>query len=113
MSNGFFQISSWKKIKSKYILSQIFEKLKVNKLLNIIRYNKQMKIKLKKNKRDYKREFSKIVIEIIPKDNVYGCFVNINYKNKLYYHFYFNDNNNKEIERAYINQNDKVLKKKL
>ena len=59
MNNSIFQASSWKKIKSKYILSQIFENLKQKKLLNTIRYNKNIKIKLKKNKRDYIREYSK------------------------------------------------------
>ena len=113
MINGIFQTSSWKKIKSKYILSQIFENLKQNKLLNIIRYNKIIKIELKKNKRDYIREYSKLVIEIIPKENVYGNFINIYYKNAPYYHIYFNDNYNEEIEKQYINLNDKVSKIKV
>ena len=113
MNNSIFQASSWKKIKSKYILSQIFENLKQKKLLNTIRYNKKIKIKLKKNKRDYIREYSKIVIEIIPKENVCGYFININSKYAPYYHFYFNDDNNEEIEKLYINENDKVSKIKI
>ena len=74
-------------------MKQIFENLKQNILLNIIRYNKKIKVKLKKNKNDYKKEYSKIVIEIIPKENVYKDFVNIKYEYKPYCHIYFNNNN--------------------
>ena len=87
MNNSIFQANSWKKIKSKYILSQIFENLKQKKLLNTIRYNKNIKIKLKKNKRDYIREYSKI----IPKDfNIYVETVESSLGNyKMDYELYF------------------------
>ena len=39
---------SWKKIKSEYILSLIFDILMMTKALNIIRYNRVIKKKLKK-----------------------------------------------------------------
>ena len=48
------------KIKSKYILKQIFVNLKENKILETIRYNKMLKIKLDKNIKDYIKEYSKI-----------------------------------------------------
>ena len=69
---------SWNKIKSKYILRKIFDNLKENKLLEIIRYNKAMKKNLNKVIKDYIKEYSIIEIEIIPLKNKYGNFININ-----------------------------------
>ena len=101
------------KIRSKYIIIKIFDYLKENKLLNIINYNKKhqklMNVKLK----DYKNEFLKIELEIIPKKNTYGRFINFIYKNSAEnIHIYFNDNN-KEIERNEITEDDKVTKIKV
>ena len=62
---------SWNKIKSKYILRKIFDNLKENKLLEIIRYNKAMKKNLNKVIKDYIKEYSIIEIEIIPLKNKY------------------------------------------
>ena len=42
-----------KQIRSKYILKQIFDNLKENKLLEIIRYNKNIQKKLNKKLNDY------------------------------------------------------------
>ena len=103
----------WKRIKSKYILKQIFDNLNRSKSLNIIRYNKAMKSSLKISKRDYKREYSKIVIEVIPKKDIYGTFIHFKPRNKPYYHIYFNNNMNKEIKRTYIEKNDNVSKIKI
>ena len=103
---------SWKKIKSKYILSQIFDILMMSKALNIIRYNKEIKKKLKRKLLDYKNEYEKIVIEIIPKDNEYGTFINFSPKKKSFYHFYF-DGNNKMIDRNFIKKDEKVSKIKI
>jgi len=98
-----------KKIKSKYIVMRIFENLKQNKLLDIIHYNKKyqklMNIKLK----DYKNEFLKIEIEVIPKENIYGKFINFLNKN---IQIYFNDNN-EEIKKKKIIKDDKVTKIKI
>ena len=97
-----------KKIRSKYISIKIFNNLKQNKLLDLIHYNKHyqklMKIKLK----DYKNEFSKIEIEIIPKENTYGKFINFSKNIQIY----FNDNK-KEIEKRKITKDDKVTKIKI
>ena len=97
-----------KKIRSKYIAIKIFNNLKQNKLLDVIHYNKNyqklMKIKLK----DYKNEFSKIEIEIIPKENIYGKFINFSKNIQIY----FNDNK-KEIEKRKIIKEDKVTKIKI
>ncbi len=62
---------------SKYNLKQIFDNLKENKLLEIIRYNKNIQNKLNKKLKDFIKEYSKIVIEIIPKENTYDKFINI------------------------------------
>ena len=96
------------KIRSKYIVKRIFENLKRNKLLNIIHYHKMyqklMKIKLK----DYENEFSKIEIEIIPKENTYGKFINYRENAQIY----FNDSK-EEIKRKKINEKDNVSKIKV
>ena len=41
------------KVRSKYILKEIFEKIKNKRKLNIIKYNKGIKMKLNINKEDY------------------------------------------------------------
>ena len=98
-----------KKIKSKYIVMRIFENLKQIKLLDIIHYNKKyqklMNIKLK----DYKNKFLNIEIEVIPKENEFGKF--INYLNKNI-QIYFNDNY-EEIKKNQIDKDDKVEKIKI
>ena len=108
------RINNLMKIRSKYIIIKIFNNIKQSKLLNIINYNKSyqklMNIKLK----DYKNEFSKIEIEIIPEENIYGRFIkfyNQNIKSNI--HIYFNDNNKEEIKRNKVNANDNVTKIKI
>ena len=78
-----------KHIRSKYILKQIFDNLKENKLLEIIRYNKNIQNKLNKKLIDFIKEYSKIVIEIIPKENKFGKFISIPKRYESYYHIYF------------------------
>ena len=108
-NNKFNKINILKKIKSKYIIMRIFENLKQIKLLYIIHYNKKyqklMNIKLK----DYKNEFLNIEIEIIPKENTYGKFINFLNNN---IHIYFNDIN-EEIKKKEITKDDKVAKIKI
>ena len=98
-------------IKSRYILSKIYNNLEIKKKLNIVRYNKKMQNRLNINFKDYK-EFYNIDIEIITCDKKYGRFININEKD-IYYHIYFNDNE-KEIKNRYsIGKKDKVTKIKI
>ena len=108
-SNNLNKNDILKKITSKYIIIRIFENLKQIKLLDIIHYNKKyqelMNIKLK----DYKNEFLNIEIEVIPKENTYGQFINFYNKN---IHIYFNDNN-EEINRKEITEDDKATKIKI
>ena len=102
-----------KKIRSEYIIKKIFENLEQNRLINVIHYNKKyqklMNIKLK----DYKNKFSKIEIEIIPKENTYGKFINI-YSQiiKPNIHIYFNDSK-EETNKNEITKDDKVTKIKI
>ena len=76
------------KIRCKYIIIQIFNNLRQTKLLDIINYNKQYQKLMKKKLKDYQNEYFKIEMEIIPKKNSSGKFINT-MKN---IHIYFNDN---------------------
>ena len=100
------------RIRSKYIVKQIFDNLKVNKLLEIIRYNKNIQNKLNKNVKDYEKEYSKIEIEIIPEKNQYGKFIRIPPKYKPYYHIYFNYDK-EETKRKILNKDVNIFKIKV
>ena len=97
-----------KKIRSKYIVITIFENLGQKKLLNIINYNKKYQKLMNINLKDYKNEFSKIEIEIIPKENTYGDFIKVSKNTQIY----FNDNK-EEIKRNFITKDDDVAKIKI
>jgi len=100
------------KIKSNFILKKIFNALDKKVSLEIIRYNKKIKKRVNKDINTYKK-YLQIIIEVIPKENIYGNFINIsNKENKCYYHIYFNDEG-KEIKRNYIIEADKVEKIKI
>ena len=99
-------------IKSRYILSKIYNNMTKKKKLEIVKYNKRIQNRLNLDVKDYK-EYSEIEIEIIPTKDKYGKFININENDKLYYHIYFNDNK-EEIKNKYeINKKDKVTKIKI
>ena len=103
-------------IKSRYILSKIYDIMPKKKKLEIVKYNKRIQNRLDLGVKDYKEyseTFTPIEIEILPKKGEYGKFVNINENDKLYYHIYFNDNK-KEIKNKYkIDEQDKVTKIKI
>ena len=109
INNEYNQNSNLAKIRSKYIIIKIFDNLKKNKLLNNINYNKKYQKLMNKKLIDYKREYSKIEIEIIPEKNSYGEFIKIS---KNGYHIYFN-NNKEETKRKKINKGEKVNKIKV
>ena len=91
---------------------KVFNNLKKKNSLEMVKYNKKIKERLNLNINDYKEyceTYPSIEIELIPVINKYGKFININEKDKLYYHIYFN-NNKKEIKRNHIKKNDKVKK---
>ena len=97
--NKFKNMITINKIRSKYILAQIFDNLQHNKKLEIVRYNKNIKNKLKIIINDYINAYSIIEIEIIPIENKNGRFIHIPYmKGEFNYHIYFNDNK-EEIKR--------------
>ena len=99
-------------IKSRYILSKIYNNMTKKKKLEIIKYNKKIQNRLNLDVKDYK-EYCEIEIEIIPIKDKYGKFIYIKEKDKLYYHIYFNDNN-EEIKNKYeIKEEDKVTKIKI
>ena len=99
-------------IKSRYILSKIYDDMTIKKKLEIVKYNKKIQNRLNLSVKDYK-ECCEIEIEIIPIKDKYGKFINIKKNYKLYYHIYFNDNK-EEIKNKYrINKKDKVAKIKI
>ena len=64
--NGIFIIKEFlMNIKSKFVLKKIFEQIQYNKLLELIRYNRNLQNRLQKGLNDYK-EYLKTEIEIIP-----------------------------------------------
>ena len=105
-------------IKSNYILNEIFDHLKINIKLKIIKYNKNIQNKLKIDLDDYIDEYYKTEIEIIPKKYI-GKNVNNNYFIKIQYmylkthcHIYFNDDKVGAI-RTYLTNKDNVSKIKI
>ena len=104
-------------IKSRYILSKIYDKMTKKKKLEIVQYNKKIQNRINLSVKDYKEyseTFTPIEIEIIPTNyNLYRIFININENDKLYYHIYFNDNK-EEIKNKYeIEEEDKITKIKI
>ena len=78
--------------------------------LNIIKYNENIKKRINININDYKEyseKYSSIEIEIKPVNNKYGKFISINEDEEIYYHIYFN-NNEEEIQRNYINEDEEI-----
>ena len=96
-------------IKSRYILSKIYDNMTKKKKLQIVKYNKRIQNRLNLDVKDYK-EYCEIEIEIKTTKGKYGKFINIDENDKLYYHIYFNDNK-EEIKNKYeIEEEDKVIK---
>ena len=107
------------KIRSKYITNIIFDFLQLNQRLKIIKYTKKLQNLLSIKKSDYK-EYSQIIIEIIPvsdesllneKNNIF--FNYIKKTRKKDYHIYFNNNLNEEIFRNYFDKKEKIQKIKI
>ena len=101
-----------KNIRSNFILKKIFNNLNQTILLNMIRYNKELKNRLDKNINHYIKEHSKIRIELIPMEFESGKFINIPKEYKHYFHIYFNDKK-VEVKRNYIKENDEISKIKI
>ena len=103
-------------LKSDYFLQKLYDNMTKKKKLEIVKYNKKVQNRLDLGVKDYKEyseTYSSIEIEIIPAKGKYGRFIYINKNDKLYYHIYFNDNN-EEIKNKYeIKEEDKVTKIKI
>ena len=99
------------KIRSNYILKQIFNNLQLKILLKIIKYNKALQKRIGINKKDY-QNYLKIIIELIPLKNINTYFINIDKGFKSFCHIYFDDNE-KEVNRYYLKENDKIKKIKI
>ena len=99
-------------LKSNYFLEKVFNNLPKKKSLEMVKYNNNIKERLNLNMNDYKEYceiYSSIEIEIKPVKDEYDKFININEKNKNYYHIYFN-NNKEEMKRNFLNKDDNVFK---
>ena len=95
-------------IKSRYILSKIYDNMTKKKKLEIFKYNKKIHSRINLSVKDYKEyseTFTPIEIEIIPKEGEYGEFININENDKLFYHIYINDNK-EEKKNKYCDENN-------
>ena len=95
-------------IKSNYILKKIFNDLKFERHLKIIRHNKKLQKKLDKSINDYK-DYNEIIFKIIPAKDKYGKFININENDKKYCHAYL-DYSFEEKKVYNLLENDKVSK---
>jgi len=113
------------RIKSKFIMKSIFDNLKENEKLKIIKYNKYIQNKLDINIATYKDYFEKIIIEIFPKisgeENTFinpwkngeeNTFINPWKNEEKYIHIYFNDNK-EEVKRTFFNNDETVTKIKI
>ena len=105
-------------IKSNLILNKIFTYLTRKRFLKIIKINKakQKKLNISINSyKEYSEIFSDIVIEMTPKKDKSGKFINIpnqEIKDVSFFHIYFNDEQ-EEIKRYYLNQGDNISKIKI
>ena len=102
-----------KNVKSDYILKKFFGYMTERKSLEAVRYNKSIQKRLNINFNHYKaysEEYSSIELDIIPMEDEYGSFININKEDKKFIHIYFNDNKKKETENTSFNRNDNVSK---
>ena len=97
-------------IRSDFFLRLLFIHLERKRLLNMVKYNKNIKKRINiniNNYKEYSETFTPIEIEIKPIMNEYCEFINIQDEDKLFYHIYFN-NSKEEVKRNYINENEKI-----
>ena len=102
------------KIRSNFILKNIFKNLSKKPYLAIMRYNKKLQNKLGVSIKDYK-DYNEIIIELIPTkvDRYENIFINKTNDNSPFIHIFFNDNFESEISRNYITSSDNVRKIKI
>ena len=95
-------------VKSNYMVKSIFNYIKRNKSLNIIKFNKNVQEILDITIKDYKYYYETLEIGIIPVKDKYGKFINIGDKKECY-HIIFDDRG-EEINRNYLTEEDEVSK---
>ena len=104
-------LNIFKNLKSDYFIRIIFDNLKKRKTLEMLKYNKNIKNRIKIdtiNYKEYSETYSSIKIEIKLAKNKYGKFININDdNNRIYYHIYFN-NSKEEIKRTFLEKNEQI-----
>ena len=104
--------NKFRNIKSNYILKRLFGYMQARISLKIIKYNINLQKRLNidiNNYKDFSEKFSSIELEIIPIQNKYGSFINLEEEEEKYFHIYFNDNK-EEIKKTELNEKDKVSK---
>ena len=97
-------------LKNDYFLQEVFNNLEKKKLLNIVKYNKNIKKRINININDFKEyseKYSSIEIEIKLVNNKYSKFINIKDEDELYYHIYLNKNK-EEIKMKDINKDEEI-----
>ena len=101
-------------IKNNYTLKRIFNYLKENKSLKIIKYNKDFQKKLNVNLNFYKKIYYQIEIELIPIKNISekNKFIDREVGGKCYYHGYLNDNK-EESQKNYFTKDENIKKIKI
>ena len=112
---NYLKSNIFKSVKNKYILQRIFSQLNKNKSLKIITHNKLGQDKLEIGIDDYKKEFNKVIIEIIPKRHLEGNikFINISSgEDSSHYHIFFNERY-KETKNTFFTKDDFVTKIKV
>ena len=100
-------------LKSDYFIQKFFKYITERKTLETIRYNKSIQKRINININHYKvysEEYSSIELDIIPMKGKYGKFINIYGEDEKYFHIYFNDNKEYEIENTSLYKDDKVSK---
>ena len=100
------------KLKCKYILQKIFGNIQKTKLLEVIRYNKNIETRLELNYKNIIEQYSKIKIEIIPHLSKVGEFINFEEGKEEFYHIYLNDAK-KETKSNCIERNNRTKKIKI
>ena len=110
-------INKFNNTKTDYFLKTVFNNLEKKKMLDLLKYNKNISNRINININDYieyLEKYSSIEIEIKPVNNTHGKFINFKNKDEKYYHIYF-DNKKEEIKRNYINEDEdiKIIKIKI
>ena len=93
--------NTYKKIKSNYILKEIFDNLSEKKLLKIIKVNKNIQKCLNKGLKYYKNFYERIEIELelLKKATYPNTFINYQKKNENYFHIYFDNDMKKKSKK--------------